>query len=217
MEILLNPLPIGWGARKTHVLTDSLCSRCRVNYSRPLNNWGARKYESFNDATACIHTRGYLFWLETHINFCLVIINKQVAAANAVNEIAWNELLWRVFLRRWEQQHQVLMCVRTQFCVFCVFERRDGPPRAVLFSPRILRVGFVMVTWFWWVTRNGNTFVCASFLHFQWFKNKQDTSRLRICSTGYCRSICGNNNSGHVSPSKMTNMRIVLDLFEGSL
>lgn len=40
-------------------LANSFSSRCLVNYSRPLNNWEARKYESFNDAAACIHTRGY--------------------------------------------------------------------------------------------------------------------------------------------------------------
>lgn len=40
-------------------LTNSVSSRCLVNYSRLLNNWGARKNESFTAAAACIRTRGY--------------------------------------------------------------------------------------------------------------------------------------------------------------
>lgn len=34
-------------------------SRCLVNYSHLLNNWGACKYESFNHATVYIHTHRY--------------------------------------------------------------------------------------------------------------------------------------------------------------
>lgn len=54
-------------------LANSFSSRCLVNYSRPLNNWEARKYESFNDAAACIHTRGYsdTSWWRNGTEHCL--------------------------------------------------------------------------------------------------------------------------------------------------
>lgn len=76
------------GGKKFPHLTNSFSSRCLVNYSRPLNNWGARKYESFNDAAACIRARRFSdtsWWgngsrrtQPSHVRFntVLVFINK---------------------------------------------------------------------------------------------------------------------------------------------
>lgn len=63
--------------RNTPHLTDSLSSTCLVNYSRLLNNWGARKYESFT-ATACIRSHGYsdTSWTRlSHVPFFWGFIN----------------------------------------------------------------------------------------------------------------------------------------------
>lgn len=52
--------PIKKRKKKNPHLTNSFSSRCLVNYSLLLNNWGARKYESFNDAAACIRTHVFI-------------------------------------------------------------------------------------------------------------------------------------------------------------